>query len=75
MLEQWFPTFLASAPFSDKQISINTPTMPKTDSLPTQFFRAVYLVCLKMNAHQNSDSRGIVVWHGKGVIAQRCKDA
>ena len=42
-----FPNlFLASAPFSDKQISI-TP-LPCLAHISTQLFRFVYLVCLKM---------------------------
>jgi len=42
-----FPNlFLASAPFSDKQISI--APLPCVTHISTQFFRIVDLVCLKM---------------------------
>jgi len=46
-LKQCFPIiFLASAPFSEKQISI--APLPCLANISTQFFRIVYLRCLKM---------------------------
>jgi len=39
-------SFLARAPFSDKQISI--VPLPSLAHIPTQFFCIVYLGCLKM---------------------------
>jgi len=42
-----FPNlFLASAPFSDKQMSIDP--LARLAHISTQFFRIVYLGCLKM---------------------------
>jgi len=42
-----FPNlFVASAPFSDKQISI--ALLPCLAHISTQFFRILYLGCLKM---------------------------